>query len=128
MIKNMFWFIVRLLSFIALLGFLYVGALFIIEPEIFTGRPISSDSALWHSLALAFMGTVSVLAFLITLNPKKYLDMLLPLGIGKAISSFSSLYWHMYFDINFLTFNTLIDGMIALTALILYSIAKIHRY
>ncbi|MEM3832381.1 MAG: hypothetical protein QW128_02110 [Thermoprotei archaeon] len=127
MIRDKFWFIIRLLSLIAFLGFIYTGVLFALKPEIFTGRLISPDSAFWHSLALAFMATVSVLALLVTINPKKYLDMLLPLAIGKFVSSFSSLYWYIHFNVNFLMFNVLTDGIIALIALILYSIVKIHK-
>jgi len=124
--KDKIWFIIRLLSFIAFLGFVYVGALFAFEPESFTEKLISPDSAFWHSLALAFMVTVSVLALLITINPKKYLDMLLPLAIGKFVSSFSSLYWYIHFNVNFLMFNVLTDGIIASIALILYIIVKIY--
>jgi hypothetical protein len=124
--KDKIWFIIRLLSFIAFLGFVYVGALFAFEPESFTEKLISPDSAFWHSLALAFMATVSVLALLITINPKKYLDMLLPLAIGKFVSSFSSLYWYIHFNVNFLMFNVLTDGIIASIALILYIIVKIY--
>jgi len=124
--RDRIWFIIRLLSFIAFLGFIYVGILFAFKPETFTEKSISPDSAFWHSLALAFMATVSVLALLVVINPKKYLDMLLPLAIGKFVSSLSSFYWYMYFNASFLMFNVLTDGIIALTALILYSIAKIH--
>lgn len=124
--EDKIWFIIRSLSFIAFLGFIFVEILFAFKPEIFTEKLISPDSAFWHSLALAFMATVSVLALLVVINPKKYLDMLLPLAIGKFVSSFSSLYWYAHFNANFLMFNVLTDGIIALTALILYSIAKTH--
>lgn len=124
--EDKIWLIIRLLSFIAFLGFIFVGILFAFKPEIFTEKLISPDSAFWHSLALAFMATVSVLALLVVINPKKYLDMLLPLAIGKFVSSFSSLYWYTHFNANFLMFNVLTDGIIALTALILYNIAKTH--
>lgn len=125
--KDLFWLITRILTFIAFLGFVIVGILFTFYPNMVTGSEVSSSSALWHSLSLAFMATVSVLALIITINPRKYLDMLLPLFIGKLISSASSLYWYTQFNSNILMLNIITDGFIAIVTLIIYVIAKMYR-
>jgi len=111
----------------AFIGFLIVGILFYISPETFTGYEISPESALWHSLSLAFMATVTVLALIILYNPRKYWFGLLPLGIGKAVSALSSGYWSTIHNINFLMTNTLVDGSIGVISLALFTYLNIKK-
>jgi hypothetical protein len=125
--NRIFWVITRILAVIALIGFIIVGGLFTVYPSMVVGSPITSSSSLWHSLTLAFMATVSILALLVAINPRRYLDMLLPLFIGKIVSSLSSLYWYIQFNENILLTNTLTDGAIAVMALILYLMGKRYR-
>lgn len=114
------WLIIKVLSLLALFGFIGTGLLFAIIPEYFTGAPILYTSALWHSLALAFMATVSSLAFMIAFNPHEYWKLLIPLAVGKATSSVSSLFWFFHYQVEFLMISTLVDGSIALISIILF--------
>ncbi|MGB9729166.1 MAG: hypothetical protein ACP5GU_05745 [Thermoprotei archaeon] len=126
-----FWSYLGILSVVALLGFIMVSLLFIISPNAFTGAGINIGSALWYSLSIAFMSTVSIIALMIFLNPKRYWAMLLPLAIGKLTSSALSLYWYNLLGgsvvllnvIDALQFNFLMDGLIGVIALILYMMA-----
>jgi len=124
---RVFWIITRILAAVALIGFIIVGLAFALYPNAVTGSEVTSSSSLWHSLTLAFMATVSMLALLVVIEPKRYLDMLLPLFIGKLVSSLSSLYWYIQFSNSTLLTNTFIDGAIAVMALILYLFGKRHR-
>jgi len=124
----LFWYTLRALAVIALVGFLTVGLAFAFKPQWFTGADVTRESALWHSLSLAFMATVSIIALMIALKPEKYWEMLLPLAIGKAVSSISSLSWaRVHTGSSWLELNTVVDGTIALIAISLYTWAKIHR-
>jgi hypothetical protein len=114
------WLFVRGLSIIAFIGFLIVGILFLITPESFTGYNISEESSLWHSLTMAFMATVTVIALMIAFKPERYWHGLLPLGVGKAVSSVSSIYWYTKHNIEFLQINTVVDGSIAAISIILF--------
>ncbi|MDM7275438.1 MAG: hypothetical protein P3X22_004880 [Thermoprotei archaeon] len=114
----------RVLSFIALIGFLAVGLMFALKPEVFTGSAVGSGSAMWHSLTLAFMATVSVIAFMIMLNPRAYWSMLIPLAVGKLASSVSSFYWYAVLSPQaspMLLLNYVVDGLIGIIALALYA-------
>ena len=120
-----FWFLLRVLSFTALIGFLAVGLMFALKPEVFTGSAIGPGSAMWHSLALAFMATVSVIAFMVMLNPKVYWGMLIPLAVGKFLSSVSSFYWYAALSPQaspMLLLNYVVDGLIGIIALALYAV------
>lgn len=118
--RPLIWIAIRILALAALIGFLIVGSLFALSPESFTGGPITSESALWHSLTLAFMATVTLLAAMVLYNPKRYWHALLPIAVGKATSSISSLYWHTKFNTQFLYTNTIVDGGIAAISIILF--------
>ncbi|MCE4600915.1 MAG: hypothetical protein F7C38_05050 [Desulfurococcales archaeon] len=119
-----FWGIVRVLALLAFLGFVIVGLVFAFSPTTFPGTGVDSDAALWHSLALAFMATVSILALLVAVNPERYWAMLLPLGVGKLVSSVSSMAWYArYPTVGALKLNSMVDGAIALVSLALYVVA-----
>ena len=116
-----FWLIVRILALIALIGFLTVGIVFAFNPKIFPGESVSRQATLWHSLAIAFMATVSVIALLVAWKPYKYWEMLLPPLAGKLVSAISSISWyHVYPGFKALKTNAVIDGGIGVIALILY--------
>lgn len=117
---NKIWLIVRILSILAFLGFLIVGLLFIISPDLFTGYQISREASIWHSLTLGFMATITVIAFMIAYKPETYWHGLLPLGLGKVASAISSLYWYFIHRLGFLIINTMVDSSIALISLILF--------
>ncbi|MEM2224204.1 MAG: hypothetical protein QXR02_05695 [Acidilobaceae archaeon] len=122
-----FWLILRALSLIALIGFILVGLAFLITPHLFTGENIAGGSALWHSLSIAFMSTVTIIALLVALNPRIYWPMLLPLAIGKLTSSIISLYWYSMLASmthTMLLLNSIVDGSIGVIALLLYIIAR----
>ena len=121
---KVFWIITRVLAIIALIAFIIVGGLFALYPDMIVGSPITSSASLWHSLALAFMATVSILALLVAIDPRRYLDMLLPLFIGKLTSSLSSLYWYIQFNKSILLTNTFTDGAIAIMTLTLYLLGR----
>ncbi len=116
-----FWAIIRVVSIIAFIGFLVVGALFALYPPMFSREEVDPGSAIWHSLSLAFMATVTLVALMIALNPQRYWEMLLPLAVGKAVSSLSSIAWAIHYpSVGFLKINAVIDGSIALIAVALY--------
>ncbi len=125
--NRFFWIITQIIAIIAFIGFIIVGGLFALYPNMVVGSTVSSSASLWYSLTLAFMATVSILALLVAINPRKYLDMLLPLFIGKLVSSLSSLYWYIQFSRGILLTNTFTDGMIAIVALILYLLGIRYR-
>ena len=118
--ENKLWIFVRILSILAFIGFLIVGILFIYSPSSFTGYEITRESSLWHSLTLAFMATVTMIALMITVRPERYWFGLLPLGVGKGVSSISSLYWYTKYNTEFLFTNTLVDGLISIISLVLF--------
>ncbi|KUO90629.1 MAG: hypothetical protein AT713_00015 [Caldivirga sp. JCHS_4] len=107
----------RILALLALIGFLAVGFMFALEPRMFTGQAINSGSALWHGLSLAFMATVSAIAFMIVWDPRKFWPMLLPLALGKLTSSSVSLYYYSTYGSFFLLVNGVTDGLIGLIAI-----------
>jgi hypothetical protein len=119
---ELFLLVLRILAAISLIGFVVVGLLFAFKPGMFNGGVgVTGYSAIWHSLALAFMATVSALALMIALDPRCYWPMLLPLAIGKAVSSMASGLWYRIHPWQgFLSTNALVDGAIALVALVLY--------
>ena len=120
-----FWLYVRLLASAAFLGFAVVGLGFALLPGEFTGAPVGRSAAFWHGLALAFMATVSVLALMVAVDPRRYWPMLLPLAVGKAVSSLSSMAWlTVYPDVSMLAANSIVDGAIALASLALYVLAS----
>lgn len=120
-----FWLLVRLLALAAFISFTSVGILFAVAPEVLTGSPPGPGGALWHSLALAFMATVSTLALMVALDPCRYLAMLLPLAVGKAVSSASSLMWlKLHSGPSILEANSVLDGSIALLSLAIYVLAR----
>ena len=120
-----FWLLARLLALAAFLGFVAAGLGFALFPQDLVGVPVRREAVFWHGLALAFMATVSVLALMVFLNPRRYWPMLLPLAIGKAVSSFSSIAWlTMYPKIDALRLNAVLDGAIAVLALLLYAWAR----
>lgn len=121
------WVLLRILAFLASIGFIVVGLAFIVMPQAITGEPIGGESALWHALSLGFMATVTVLGLMVLLNPKKYWIMLMPLGLGKAASSITSLYWYTTYQKSFLLLNTIVDGAIAIIALILYIVIALRK-
>jgi len=120
-----FWLYVRLLASAAFLGFAVVGLGFALLPGKFAGAPVGRGAAFWHGLALAFMATVSVLALMVAVDPRRYWPMLLPLAVGKAVSSLSSMAWlTVYPDVSMLAANSMVDGAIALASLALYVLAS----
>ncbi len=120
-----FWLYVRLLAAAAFLGFAAVGLGFALLPGKFAGAPVGLGAAFWHGLALAFMATVSVLALMVAVDPRRYWPMLLPLAVGKAASSYSSLAWlTVYPEAGALRLNAVLDGAIAAVSLVLYALAR----
>lgn len=121
------WIVVRILALLGFTGFLIVGILFCITPETFTGYNVSPESSLWHSLSLAFMATVTILALMILYKPKIYWYGLLPLGIGKTVSAVSSGYWYTRHNTEFLMTNTVVDISIAVISLAIFLYLQIKK-
>jgi hypothetical protein len=99
--------------------------MFTLTPQTFTGKTVEEASTLWHSLSLAFMATVSTIAFMVVWKPRSFWPMLLPLALGKLTSSSASLY---YYSVNGgyklgglidALLNGVIDGLIGVIAVTL---------
>jgi hypothetical protein len=120
------WLTLRVLALLALTGFLAVGLMFTLTPQTFTGKTVEEASTLWHSLSLAFMATVSTIAFMVAWKPRSFWPMLLPLALGKLTSSGASLYYYSVNGdyklgglIDTLLLNGVIDGLIGVIAVTL---------
>jgi len=121
------WLALRVLALLALTGFLAVGLAFAFTPQTFTGEAVGGGAALWHGLSLAFMATVSAIAFMIAWKPRMFWPALLPLALGKMISSATSLYYYSVDGgyklgglVDTLLANGVVDGLIGVVALALF--------
>ena len=115
-----FWLIVRVLALVAFLLFIGVLVLFVVEPANFGGAVIANSSSLWFSLSIAFMATVSSLSLFLVFDPKKFWYFMVPLVVGKATSSLTSLVLiSKHYSAPFLQMNMLGDGLIAIVFVIL---------
>ncbi len=117
---------IKVIAFMGFIGFAAFTALYALRPGYFS--PITENSAFWYALGLAFMVTVTVLAFMVFLNPKKYWIFLIPpLAAGKITSSLSSLYLsEIYVTISWLKITVVTDGLIALIAVILIVLSYLY--
>jgi hypothetical protein len=119
-----FWFVVRVLALVAFLLFVAVLLMFVLEPANFGGSAIADSSSLWFALSIAFMATVSSLSLFLVLDPKKFWYFMVPLVVGKATSSLTSLVLiSRHYSAPFLQMNMLGDGLIAVIFLILLFLA-----
>jgi hypothetical protein len=110
----------RVLSIVWLIGFVVTGAYLAIYPAGLVGVPIVEGSALWHSLSIAYMATVTVLVLFPAVDPVKHWGYLLPLAVAKLSSSSMLIYWYMIFHNRALLVSAYIDGSIGVIAMILF--------
>ena len=111
--------------------FALVGSIFLLFPNgtvrtinaagaifrIFPPAP-ESDLRFWLSLAVSYMALVTVLAWLIQRDPRRYRHLMPVLAIGKFSSSFTCLLFFIFSSPAFLyLLNFLVDGSITLIAL-----------
>lgn len=118
------WFIIRVISGLALVGFLAAGAVVIYSPQVLTGEATPPNLLLLQSLSGAFMATISAISLMLLLDPSSNWKMLLPLAVGKATSSLSSLGFYMSSNVPILFVTFIIDGIIAIISSALYVMAR----
>ncbi|MGC9180242.1 MAG: hypothetical protein ACP5GZ_08580 [Vulcanisaeta sp.] len=117
--------IIKIISLIGFLGFAAFTVLYVLMPAKFS--PVMEHSAFWYALGLAFMVTVTVLALMIFLDPKRYWVLLVPLAAGKLTSSVTSLYLsQLYPSVQWLKLTVVTDGTIAIIAIILLILSYIY--
>lgn len=118
-------------------SFIVVGILFIAVPsgvldvisdlgeEIgdFTRAP-HTEEKLWLALAFAFMVVIAGICLLAQADVVRYRPLLLLLAVGKTASSLGSLGFYLFDqDVFIYLLNFAVDGMLALAALWLWSLA-----
>lgn len=115
--------------------FALVGSIFLLFPNgtvrtinavgsIFRVFPPAPQSELrfWVSLAVSYMALVTVLAWLIQRDPRRYRHLMPVLAVGKFSSSFTCLLFFVFSSPAFLyLLNFLVDGSITLIALGCYA-------
>ncbi len=115
--------------------FALVGSIFLLFPNgtvrtinaagsIFRIFPPAPESALrfWLSLAVSYMALVTVLAWLIQRDPRRYRHLMPVLAVGKFSSSFTCFLFFVFSSPAFLyLLNFLVDGSITLIALGCYA-------
>ncbi len=115
--------------------FALVGSIFLLFPNgtvrtinaagsVFRIFPPAPESELrfWLSLAVSYMALVTVLAWLIQRDPRRYRHLMPVLAVGKFTSSFTCLLFFVFSSPAFLyLLNFLVDGSIVLVALGCYA-------
>jgi hypothetical protein len=119
------------------LGFALVGALFIITPDgvldtisdlgdelgDFSRAPHAVEQ-FWLALGFAYMVVIAGLCIVAQADPVRYRPMLLVLAAGKTASSLAALGFYLFDDDVFIyLLNFLVDGFLAGSALLLWSLA-----
>jgi hypothetical protein len=93
----------------------------------FTPAP-ESQLRFWLSLATGYMALVTALAWVAQRDMHRHRDLLLFLALGKATSSLTCLafYWYSLDAFIYLA-NAVVDGSIAVTALVIWSVVPLLR-
>ena len=119
------------------LGFAVVGILFIAVPNgvldtisdlgdsigSFTRAP-HSEEQLWLALAFSYMVVITAICLVAQADVVRYRALLAVLAVGKTASSLSALGFYVFDQYVFIyLLNFAVDGLLALTALWLWSLA-----
>lgn len=122
---------IKLIFQILAASFALVGAIFLLFPNgtvrtinatgaifgVFSPAP-QSDLRFWLSLAVSYMALVTVLAWLIQQDPRRYRHLMPILAIGKSSSSITCLWFFLFSSPTFLyLLNFLVDGSITIVVL-----------